>query len=54
MSVDGRYEDFYNWLTTLEKSSTLIDVDNLNGSKNGNTDTVSFKVRMYAYGLNID
>lgn len=54
-NVDGRYESFSSWLQALEKSNVLIDVENIRGTKTSNTgDTISFTVKMYAYGLDID
>ena len=56
MNLDGRYEDFSNWLGLVEKSSTLIDVESIRATKNNinNAEIISFTVKMYAYGINID
>ena len=56
MNLDGRYEDFSNWLVVVEKSSTLIDVESIRANKNNinNSELISFTVKMYAYGINID
>ncbi len=56
MNLDGSYEDFYRWLGTIERSSTLIDVESIRATKSSgnNSDLLSFTVKMYAYGINID
>ena len=56
INLEGKYEDFYNWLAILERSSTLIDVESIRGIKNNinNSEVISFAVKMYAYGINID
>lgn len=54
INLEGRYEDFIVWLSKIERSDTLIDVDSLNASKNSTNDIISFRVKLYAYGINID
>lgn len=55
LAMDGRYESFVSWLQQVERSNVLIDVESIRGVKNQNSgETISFTVRLYAYGLNIN
>lgn len=55
INMDGRYEAFSEWIRNVERSNVLIDVISVRGAKTSNTgDTISFTVKLYAYGLNID
>jgi hypothetical protein len=54
-SLDGRYEDFYAWLQNIDRSNILIDVDSFRGVKNSNnSDIITFNIKMYTYGININ
>lgn len=54
-TMDGRYEDFLSWLQRVERSNVLVDVESIRGVKtSNNSDIVSFNVKMYAYGININ
>lgn len=54
-TLDGRYEDFTNWLGKVERSEVLMDIQNLRASKSGNnSEVISFYVKLHAYGLKID
>ncbi len=54
-TMEGRYEDFANWIYTLENSNVLIDVESIRGAKAANTgETITFYVKLFAYGINID
>lgn len=54
-TMDGGYNDFTNWLQTVEKSNVLIDVVSVRGVKTANnSDVITFYVKMYTYGINID
>lgn len=54
-TMEGRYEDFVSWLTKIENSNVLIDVESIRGFKSSNTgDTINFNVILYAYGLNVN
>jgi Tfp pilus assembly protein PilO len=53
--LDGRYEDFYIWLQNIDRSNILIDVDSFRGVKNSNnSDVITFNIKMYTYGININ
>lgn len=53
--MEGKYDDFNNWLRVIENSSTLIDVESFKATKNPNSvDTLTFYVKLFAYGINID
>lgn len=55
MNLDGRYEDFANWVRQLERSNMLIDIDHVGASKVSNTsDIISFTIKVFAYGIKID
>lgn len=54
MTLEGKYEDFYLWLSTIEKSNRLVDVVSIRANKNGVGEIISFSVKMYAYGIQID
>lgn len=54
-NMDGRYESFSNWVQILERSNVLIDIESISGIKTTNTgETISFTVKLYTYGINID
>ena len=57
MQVDGSYANFYRWISTLERSDILIDIQSISASKSVtgplSGDTVSFSIKMSTYGLNI-
>ena len=54
-TIEGRYEDFNSWLSKIEKSNVLIDVDSVRGVKNSpSSDTITFNIKMYTYALQID
>lgn len=53
--IQSRYEDFQSWLSKVERSDTLIDIQSISASKkNINDDSVTFNVKLYAYGVKID
>jgi Tfp pilus assembly protein PilO len=55
LTLSGRYEDFELWLSTIEKSDVLIEVESFHGSKESNSsEIITFLVKLYAYGINID
>jgi Tfp pilus assembly protein PilO len=55
LSMDGRYEDFEDWLKTVERSDVLMDVESIRGSRaSNNNEIVTFYVKLYTYGVNID
>ncbi len=55
LTLDGKYEDFNEWLKTIERSDVLIDIESFRGSKvSNNSDIITFQVKMYSYGTNID
>jgi hypothetical protein len=54
-TVEGRYADYINWLTRIETTNVLIDVESVRATKNSNqSDIISFHTKMYAYGININ
>lgn len=54
-TMDGSYEDFTKWLGIIEKSNVLIDVNSVRAVKSSNSSSViTFYVKMFAYGINID
>ena len=54
-SMDGRYENFNNWLRTIERGNILIDVESIRAVKTTNVgENIAFTVKLYVYGLNID
>jgi Tfp pilus assembly protein PilO len=53
-TFEGRYEDFSAWLNSIEKANVLIDVDNIRGAKIPNSEIITFNVKLYAYGIQID
>jgi Tfp pilus assembly protein PilO len=54
-TMEGRYEDFANWVRTLENSNVLIDVESIRGAKTANSgETITFYAKLFAYGINID
>jgi hypothetical protein len=53
--MEGRYESFTNWLQQIERSNVLVDMESIRGAKNNNSgDVITFTVKMYTYGINID
>lgn len=54
-TLDGRYEDFTKWMSTIENSNTLISVESVRGVKNSvNSDIITFNVKLVTYALDID
>jgi len=54
-TVDGRYEDFTRWLSTIENANTLIEVESIRGTKTGNVnDIITFNVKMIVSALSVD
>lgn len=54
-TMDGSYGDFMNWLRQVETSDVLIDVESVRGAKiSNNSDVITFYVKLYAYGMDIN
>ena len=54
-TLDGRYEDFARWMSTVENATTLITVENIRGVKNSvASDIITFNVKLVTYALDID
>lgn len=54
-TMDGRYEDFTKWMSTIENANTLISVVSVRGVKNSvASDIITFNVKLVAYALDID
>ena len=57
MQVEASYENFAKWISRLERSDILIDMQSVSGFKNVNGlnpgDLVSFSIKMSTYGINI-
>lgn len=54
-TLDGRYEDFTNWMSTIENANTLISVESIRGVKNSvSSDIITFNVKLITYALDID
>ena len=54
-TLDGRYEDFTKWMSTIENANTLISVQSVRGVKNNiNSDIITFNVKLLVYALDVD
>lgn len=54
-TLDGRYEDFTKWVSTIENANTLITVESVRGVRNNvASDIITFNVRLVSYALDID
>lgn len=54
-TLDGRYEDFAKWMSTVENANTLISVESVRGVKNSvASDIITFNVKLVTYALDID
>lgn len=54
-TLDGRYEDFSKWMSTIENANTLISVESVRGVRNNAaSDIITFNVRLVTYALDID
>jgi Tfp pilus assembly protein PilO len=53
--VDGFYENIVAWISQLEKSDILIDIESIKMSKSNNTnDILTVSVKMSVYGISIE
>jgi hypothetical protein len=55
LQLEGTYDSLVNWLTLVERSNTLIDIDSVKASKVSNTsENLAFLVKMSLYGITIE
>lgn len=55
MQFEGNYDDLISFMEKIEKSNTLIEIDNFKANKVSSVnELISFTITMSAYGINIE